>query len=162
MRVPLSVRAGFRALAFGFLTLSLLTVRMLAPAPIVAGEAINQNPAGIAIKGYDPVAYFTESKPVKGERQFQHKWMGAKWQFSSAANRDLFAADPKKYVPQYGGYCAYGVSEGHKAPIDPKAWTIIDERLYLNYDSGVQETWRKDTPGNISKADRNWPKIAKD
>ena len=161
MRVPLTLRAGFAASAFGFLILTLLSIRILAPTPI-AGEAINQNPAGVALKGYDPVAYFTLGKPVKGERKFQHKWMGATWWFSSAANRDLFVANPEKYSPQYGGYCAYGVSEGHKASVDPKAWTIVDGKLYLNYDSGVQETWRKDTPGHISKADKNWPRIAKD
>lgn len=162
MRVPLSIRVGFAVLTFGFLTLGLLLVRILAPVPMVAGEAVNQTPSGIAIKGYDPVAYFTEGKPAKGETRFQHKWMGATWQFSSAANRDLFVANPKKYAPQYGGYCAYGVSEGHKAPIDPKAWTIVDGKLYLNYDLGVQGTWRKAIPDNISKADMNWPKIAKD
>ena len=94
MRVPLSLR--FAAFAFGFLTMNLSAIRMLAPAPIFAGETINQNQAGLTLKGYDPVAYFTEGKPVKGERQFQHKWMGATWQFSSAANRDLFVANPER------------------------------------------------------------------
>src|SRR5262249_11833932 len=160
MRVPLSIRVGFAALTFGFLILGLLLVRILAPAPMVAGEAVNRTPSGIAIKGYDPVGYFTEGKPVKGETRFLHKWMGANWQFSSAASRDLFVANPKKYAPQYGGYCAYGVSEGHKAPIDPDAWTIVEGKLYLNYDLGVRGTWRKDILGHISRADMNWPKIA--
>src|SRR5262245_59081260 len=162
MRVPLSFRVGFASLAFGVLTFSLLMVRILAPVPTAAGEAVNQSASGVAMKGYDPVAYFTEGRPAKGETRFQHQWMGATWQFSSAVNRDLFVANPKKYAPQYGGYCAYGVSEGHKAPIDPKAWTIVDRKLYLNYDSAVREIWQKDMPGHISKADANWPKIAKD
>ena len=87
---------------------------------------------------------------------------GAKWQFSSAANRDLFAADPGKYAPQYGGYCAFGVSEGHKAKVDPSVWKIVDGKLYLNYDAGVGNEWRKDIPGRIAKADKNWPKVMKE
>jgi hypothetical protein len=82
------------------------------------------------------------------------------WRFSSAARRDAFAKEPDRYAPQYGGFCAYGVSEGHTAPIDPEAWSIIDGKLYLNYDKQVREDWKKDTEARIRKADQNWPKLA--
>ena len=127
-----------------------------------ASSSINKGSDGVALKGYDVVAYFTESKPVMGTKEFQHEWNGAKWQFASAANRDLFAADPGKYAPQYGGYCAFGVSEGHKAKVDPSVWKIVDGKLYLNYDAGVGNEWRKDIPGRIAKADKNWPKVMKE
>ena len=120
---------------------------------------VNKDSAGVAVKGYDVVAYFKENKPVKGNKEFQYEWMGAGWQFSSAANRDLFAANPGKYAPQYGGYCAFGVSEGHKAPVDPNVWKVVDGKLYLNYDESLVKEWRKDIPGRIAKADKNWMKV---
>ena len=87
--------------------------------------------------------------------------MGAKWLFSSAEHRDAFAKEPEKYAPQYGGYCAYGVSQGYAVKIEPDAWTIVNGKLYLNYDRGVQKTWEKDLPGYIAKADKNWPGVLK-
>ena len=125
-----------------------------------AGEKLNKTSAGLAIKGYDPVAYFEDGKPEKGNPAYQFQWKGATWRFSSAARRDAFAKEPVRYAPQYGGFCAYGVSEGHTAPIDPEAWTIIDGKLYLNYDKQVREDSKKDTKGRIQKADQNWPKLA--
>ena len=125
-----------------------------------AGEApVYTNWLGRAIGGADPVAYFTEGKPVEGSSDFTHEWNGATWYFSSAANRNAFAASPERYAPQYGGYCAWAVSQGYTASIDPEAWAIVDGKLYLNYSSDVQATWSKDVPGNISKADANWPKV---
>ena len=121
---------------------------------------VNKTSAGLAIKGYDPVAYFEDGKPEKGNPAYQFQWKGAMWRFSSAARRDAFAKEPARYAPQYGGFCAYGVSEGHTAPIDPEAWTIIDGKLYLNYDKQVREDWKNDTKGRIQKADQNWPKLA--
>jgi YHS domain-containing protein len=115
--------------------------------------------SGSAIEGYDPVAYFEEGKPVEGDSDYTHEWMGATWYFASAANRDLFAADPEKYAPQYGGYCAWAVANGYTAKIDPQAWTVVDDRLYLNYSLDVQKQWQQDVPGNITKADANWPGI---
>ncbi len=114
---------------------------------------------GAAIRGTDPVAYFTEGKPVKGSREFTYNWNGAEWRFASAANRDMFAAAPEKYAPQYGGFCAYGVSQGYKVKIEPEAWRIVDGRLYLNYDLSVQKTWAGDIPGYIARADTNWEKL---
>jgi YHS domain-containing protein len=114
---------------------------------------------GGAIQGYDPVAYFTEGKPVEGSRQFSHEWNGATWRFASAANRERFALAPEKYAPQYGGYCAYGVANGYAVKIDPQAWSIVDGKLYLNYSLEVRADWKKDVPGYLRKADANWPKV---
>ena len=112
-----------------------------------------------AVGGYDAVAYFTQQQPVKGERQFSLQWMGAEWRFASAENRERFAAAPEKYAPQYGGYCAWAVSQGYTASGDPKHWKLVDGKLYLNYDADVQKKWEQDIPGFIAKADRNWPAV---
>ena len=116
---------------------------------------------GVAIRGYDPVAYFTLGRPTKGAPAYTHTWRGAAWHFATAEHRDLFKAAPEKYAPQYGGYCAYGVSYGAAPPIDPAAWRIVDGRLYLNYSKSVQAVWEKDIPGFIRKADANWPAVLK-
>jgi YHS domain-containing protein len=116
---------------------------------------------GIAIDGTDPVAYFTENRPVRGKNQFTFKWMNATWQFSSQKNRDLFAQNPQKYAPQYGGYCAWAVSQGYLAPTEPDIWKIVNNKLYLNYDRSVQKNWEKNISGHISKGDVNWPKLFK-
>ncbi len=113
----------------------------------------------VAIKGYDPVAYFKQSKPVKGDKAFTHEWKGAEWRFASAENRDLFAADPEKWSPQYGGYCAWAVSQGYTAGIDPAAWTVVGDKLYLNYNRKIQSQWEEDRDANISKANANWPGV---
>ena len=124
-------------------------------------EPINKDGKGVALKGYDAVAYFQQNQPVKGALQFNFQWMKATWLFSSAANRDQFAADPQRCAPQYGGFCWYAVSQGHTAPIDPEAWRIIDGKLYLNYSKGVQNKWEKDKARYILKADQNWPNLHK-
>ena len=114
----------------------------------------------VAIKGYDPVAYFTEHRALKGSPEYAYRWLGATWHFASAENRALFAAEPVKYAPQYGGHCADGVSFGTiTTNIDPEAWRIIDGKLYLNYSQSVQKTWEEDIPGNITKGDQNWPSV---
>lgn len=112
-----------------------------------------------AIRGYDPVAYFTQGQPAKGSEKFTHAWRGATWRFASAENRERFAAGPEKYAPQYGGYCAYAVAQGSTASIDPAAWSIAEGKLYLNYSLGVRERWKEDVPGNIRKADTHWPGV---
>ena len=114
---------------------------------------------GTAIDGTDPVAYFTEGKPVEGSSDFTHDWNGATWRFVSAENRDKFAADPAAYAPQYGGYCAWAVAQGYTASTDPEAWSIVEGKLYLNYNKDVQARWEGDVPGNIAKADGNWPTV---
>jgi YHS domain-containing protein len=157
--------ANWSALAMrawlGMLLLVLAASGFIAPA--VAGGVVNNSFLGsVAIEGTDPVAYFVEGKPVEGSSEFEHEWMGATWRFASAANRDLFAADPEKYAPQYGGYCAWAVSQGYTAKIDPEAWTIVGDRLYLNYSKEVRTQWSEDVPGNITKGDANWPKLRAD
>lgn len=127
----------------------------------LAGEINSTTFGSVAIDGTDPVAYFQEGRPVEGSSDFEHEWKGATWQFASAENRDLFAADPEAYAPQYGGYCAWAVSQGYTASIDPEAWKIVDGKLYLNYSKGVQSRWAQDIPGHITAADQNWPEIAK-
>jgi YHS domain-containing protein len=116
---------------------------------------------GAAIEGYDPVAYFTQNKPVKGSTTYSATHQGSTFHFASAANRDAFAAAPEKYAPQYGGFCAYAVASGYKAKIEPDAFTIVDGKLYLNYDQSIQRRWRRDIPGYIRKGDRNWPEVSK-
>ncbi|MEO1492150.1 MAG: YHS domain-containing (seleno)protein [Pseudomonadota bacterium] len=124
-----------------------------------AAEPVYQSLFGTAIDGTDPVSYFTEGRPVEGSSDYTHDWNGATWRFSSEANRDAFATAPEKYAPQYGGYCAWAVSQGYTASTDPDAWKIVDGKLYLNYNQSVQETWEKDVPGYIATADGNWPKV---
>jgi len=129
----------------------------LATVAVFAVEPVNSNWRGLAIKGYDPVAYFDAGKPVEGSSDFETMWGGATWRFASAANRDRFAKEPAKFAPQYGGYCSWAVSQGYTADIDPEAWKIVDGKLYLNYNAKVQAKWQLDIPGNIRKADANWP-----
>jgi YHS domain-containing protein len=112
---------------------------------------------GVAIRGTDPVAYFTEGRPVEGRSDFTADWNGAEWRFASAENRDRFIADPEAYAPQYGGFCAWAVSQGYTASTVPEAWRIVDGKLYLNYSIGVQKQWEGNIPGNITRADANWP-----
>jgi YHS domain-containing protein len=106
-----------------------------------------------AINGYDTVAYFTVGKPVKGQDALATEWMGAKWKFSSSANLELFKANPEKYAPQYGGYCAYGVANSNLVKVEPEQFTVRDGKLYLNYDADVQAKWLKDPAGFIKVAD---------
>ena len=115
--------------------------------------------SSLAVSGHDPVAYFKEGKPVEGSSEHELEWNGATWRFSSAANLAAFEADPQAFAPQYGGYCAWAVSQGYTASTDPTAWRIVDGKLYLNYSHGVQRRWEQDVPGNIAKADTNWPKV---
>jgi len=136
-----------------------LAVLALAPLAIRAEKPVNATLFGVAIKGYDPVAYFTDAKPVPGVADFSFEWNGATWRFASAAHRDTFKAAPEKYAPQDGGYCAWAVSQGSTAGIDPTAWKIVDGKLYLNYSREIQKKWEGDIPGNIAKADVNWPKL---
>jgi len=125
-----------------------------------AGGLINTGYfGGIAIKGYDPVAYFTKGRAMKGSEEFAHEWLGETWHFANAKHRDLFVADPVKYAPQFGGYCAAGMAYGQNtANIDPEAWRIIDGKLYLTYDKGGAAEL-EEIPGELTKAKTNWPKI---
>ncbi len=112
-----------------------------------------------AIRGFDPVSYFTENGARKGKTELSLDYRNATWYFSSAANRELFKANPEKYAPQFGGYCAFGMSRGYKAETQPDAWTIVDGRLFLNYNDDVRKEWNKNQADFISKAFTNWTKI---
>jgi len=109
--------------------------------------------SGVAIRGTDTVAYFTQGQPVKGSDDFTTEWQGATWKFVSQEHLDLFVDAPEKYAPQYGGYCAYGVVKGNLVKVEPENWSIIDDKLYLNFNGSVQKTWEKDTQKYIQLAD---------
>lgn len=149
-----------------------LLLGLAAVGPALAAPAINTFGEGggyfsdpqrtdTAIRGYDPVAYFTDGKPVKGSDKFAHEWMGAKWKFASQEHLDKFKAEPAKYAPQYGGYCAYGIAVGNVVKIEPDQWTIVDDKLYLNYDDDVSKKWKKDKAGYIKKADASFDAVIK-
>ena len=137
----------------------LLAFAFLAAALVLPAQALEPvySAEGAAIHGYDPVAYFTQEEAVAGKPEFTAEHDGAVWRFASAANRDAFVADPAKYAPQYGGYCAWEVSQGYTAPIDPDAWTVRDGKLYLNNSKFIRARWALDKDGNIAAADANWP-----
>jgi hypothetical protein len=125
----------------------------------LAGNVFNVQDSFV-LKGFDAVAYFQQGKAIPGNNNFTYKWQDVNWRFSTAENRNLFIKNPEKYAPQYGGFCAWAVSRGYTAPIDPNAWKIVDGKLYLNVNLDTQKRWEKDIPGNIQKADQNWPGIA--
>jgi hypothetical protein len=142
-----------------FLSATTATVAIFAlPAGAVAQSVYVAN--GLAIEGYDPVAYFNEAAPRRGEPHIATQWDGARWQFATTANRDLFVANPDAYAPQYGGYCAWAVSQGYTAPIDPDAWRVVDGKLYLNASRSIQRRWEADIPGFITLADAAWPGLS--
>jgi YHS domain-containing protein len=136
---------------------SLLSVVVAASA--FAGEYFEKD--GVAIRGYDPIAYFAEMKPVKGLPEFHAEYQGSTFYFSTATNRDRFTMQPDKFAPQYGGYCAFGMAKGYKAVIAPAAFTVVDDKLYLNYSESVRSQWKLDIPGYIRKAHENWPDVKK-
>lgn len=141
----------------------LLTSLAAAPAaalftrPAMAAEPSVFSHRGVAIRGADPVAFFTQMEPVEGSADHAVMWEGATWHFASAENMEMFMADPEAYAPQYGGYCAYAMSKGYVATSVPEAWTIHEGKLYLNYSVNVRQVWLEDVPGNIALADANWP-----
>lgn len=147
-------RFALAALALAALPIAALPQQAVAEPPVYTDIF-----SDVAVQGYDPVAYFTEGKPVKGMKAFSTDHNGATFRFASAANRDAFVADPEKYAPQYGGYSAWAVGQGYHAKGDARFWKIVDGKLYLNYNRSVQEKWEADIPGFIESADRNWPQI---
>lgn len=143
-----------------FLTASaVLPAATLIAVPAFAGKPKVFATGGVAINGYDPVAYFTDGAPVKGLEAHTSDWEGARMLFARAENKAMFDADPEAYAPKYGGYCAYAVSKGATAPTDPAAWTVHEDRLYLNFSTDVRSIWQQDIPGNVAKADANWPGV---
>ncbi|MEM6759636.1 MAG: YHS domain-containing (seleno)protein [Pseudomonadota bacterium] len=142
-----------RALMLG----TLLPVAYALPAYAQTPEIYAEN--GIAIDGTDVMSYFVDGAPQPGNPAITHTWNGATWQFASVEHRDAFAADPARYAPQYGGYCAYAVSEGYTASTVPDAWKIVDDKLYLNFSRRIQRRWERDIPGRIASGDANWPRV---
>jgi YHS domain-containing protein len=124
-----------------------------------AKTLLNVDKSGVGIKGYDPVAYFTDHKAVKGDARFQSTSNGVTYYFASAQNKAAFDVNPAKYEPQFGGFCAWAVSRGYTAPIDPDAFQVVNGRLLLQYSLRVREEFKQDTEGNLRKADANWPAI---
>ncbi len=153
---------SFSALRAFWLATTALVLSVMAPsafadkAPVYTSVFSSQ-----ALKGYDAVSYFTEGAPTKGDKDYSYEWNGASWLFSSAENRELFIANPERYAPQYGGYCAWAVSQGYTASGDPKVWRIVDDKLYVNYNKDVGKTWSEDPEGFIRLADENWPEVLK-
>lgn len=124
-----------------------------------AGEYFEKE--GIALRGYDPVSYFTVGKPELGSPEYSHVHEGSKFLFASEENRKLFAADPDKYAPQFGGYCAFGTSRGYKVSTSHDAFAVVNGKLYLNYNTEVTKIWSQDIPGNIAIAEEKWPEVRK-
>ncbi len=138
-----------------------LLLLLAAALPLLAWASgpVNVDASGVAIHGHDPVAYFVDGKAVMGRAEHALSIDGATYWFASEANRKQFEADPERFRPQYGGYCAYGVANGVKPDIDPKAFRIVGGRLYLNLNPDVQKRWQADIPGFVAEADRNWPAL---
>ncbi|QFI37639.1 YHS domain-containing protein [Moritella marina ATCC 15381] len=143
-----------------FVKSTFITTALLASSlTFAANIEVNANSNDIAISGYDTVSYFTKGTPTKGSNDYTAAYNGAIYQFASASNRDLFKADPSKYAPQYGGFCAMGVALNKKLDTDPTAWHIRGDKLYLNYNKSVQKKWNTDIPGYIETAQVNWVDI---
>ena len=131
----------------------------LRPAGSAAGETYIGIVPGVGAGGYDVVAYFDENRPMKGLATITAEWRGAVWRFTTSDRRNRFMADPERYAPSYGGYCSWAAAQGYKAKGDPRNWRIVSGRLFLNYDSEIQQRWEADIAGHISRADGNWPDL---
>ena len=124
------------------------------------GGEYNTLYAGLGAKGYDVVAYFTDGKPVQGLDRYENVYGGVTWRFASQQHRDLFAANPEKYAPQFGGFCSWGVAQGKLFDVDPvKGWTVHNGKLYLNFNGDINKTFREDPKGLAAKAEKNWPEL---
>lgn len=141
--------------------LAILAVSLFVAGPASARDAeiYTGTFSSLAVGGYDAVSYFKAGKPVPGAAQFTTEYKGATWRFASKDNLDAFKANPAAYAPQFGGYCAWAVSQGYTASGDPLVWNIVNNKLYLNYDRDIQVKWAKDIPGFIAKAEKNWPSV---
>ena len=141
------------------LILSLIVATLAWPVFAQTKSLLNLDKTGVAIQGYDPVAFFTDKTPVKGDQKFLLKHDGAIYFFASKEHKDAFKAEPAKYTPQFGGYCAYGVSRNKLVEIDVNASQVVDGKLLLQYSKGVRDDFNEDAKGNLAKADANWPKL---
>ena len=150
---------GMRATGWSLCGSALAAILVASTA--VAGERINKDAEGLAILGYDTVAYFTDGRPVKGSPDFEYVWQDARWRFASAEHRTLFASEPDRYAPQFGGFCTGGVGLGRLSPIDPEAWVIVDGRLYLHYDKEGRDETAADPKAHIAAAAEKWETLGK-
>lgn len=148
------MRKLFAALAFALISALSIAPAAAQQAPVHTGLLSN-----VAVGGYDPVAYFTDGRPVRGSAEFRTIHQGFEYRFASAAHLAAFRANPARYLPQYGGYCAWAVSQGYTAAGNPRNWRIVDGKLYLNYNSEIQQRWERDIPGFIRDGDANWPSV---
>ncbi|HRK64743.1 MAG TPA: YHS domain-containing (seleno)protein [Terricaulis sp.] len=148
------MRKFFAVLAFAILSALSAAPAAAQQAPVHTGLLSN-----VAVGGYDPVAYFTDGRPVRGSAEFRTMHQGFEYRFASAAHLAAFRANPARYLPQYGGYCAWAVSQGYTAAGNPRNWRIVDGKLYLNYNSEIQQRWERDIPGFIRSGDANWPRV---
>ncbi len=148
------MRKFFAVLAFAILSALSAAPAAAQQAPVHTGLLSN-----VAVGGYDPVAYFTDGRPVRGSAEFRTMHQGFEYRFASAAHLAAFRASPARYLPQYGGYCAWAVSQGYTAAGNPRNWRIVDGKLYLNYNSEIQQRWERDIPGFIRSGDANWPRV---
>ncbi len=156
--VPARVRGNAARSIWLFFVIMLLFVAIGAEAA-AEPRRNNVDSEGYSIDRYDPVAYFTEGQPVRGQREFTVEYEGAKYAFTSESNRALFLGDPEQYVPQYGGYCAYGVAHGSRSNVDPEVWDIVDGRLYLMISAGTMSVWQKKKKAHIEMANKAWQTI---
>jgi len=147
---------------FGFALLALVALIAAGCASLGVGQpaAVNKDSSGLALDGYDSVAYFKENLPRMGKPEFTADYNGAKWQFASAENRDAFSKEPEKYAPQYGGYCAWAVSQGYTADTDPQTGKVVDGKLYLNYNPAVAVKWNENIPKYIEDGNQNWKDLS--
>lgn len=152
----MTIKTLLLAVAFVVTPLAVAGPALADKAPIWTSIGTN-----VAIRGYDPVAYFTIGRPTQGVARFKATYQGAEFRFANAANRAAFIASPARYAPQYGGYCAWAVSQGSTAGIDPNAWAIVNGKLYLNYNASIQSRWQGDRANLIVAGDRNWPLVLK-
>jgi YHS domain-containing protein len=155
---------SFRPSPFVSLAAVALVASSLTSTPALAivpdsASAIDTDDKGLGLQGYDAVSYFTDGEPKKGNPRFQIKHEGATYYFVSAEHLRKFKANPAAYLPQFGGFCAMGTANGHKFEGDPNVWRIVDKKLYLNFNPDVGKRWSQDVPGNISRADNNWPQL---
>lgn len=140
--------------------LAALAISVALPAAaLAAGFDVNVTTTDLALRGYNPVSYFTDGAPTPGEIDITAEHQGATYRFASAEHKAMFEADPAKYAPQYGGYCAFGLAQGYKFDGDPQVWKIVDDKLYLNLSSKVSTIWQQDVPGNIENADAKWQMV---
>ncbi|MFC3052800.1 YHS domain-containing (seleno)protein [Kordiimonas pumila] len=147
-------KLSIRICAIIFMMLAFGSFAQAGDDPVYTGTFSN-----VAVGGYDTVVYFTEGQPIKGNKKFSTDYKGAQWRFVNAENKALFLAHPEQYAPQYGGYCAWAVSQGYTASGDPTVWKIVDGKLYLNYNDDVKAKWEQDIPAFIKSADKNFPNL---